>query len=131
MSSSFNPAKRLRVAAMKLLLGDGDGSADELDGVLADLESVASGLAEFIMLLQMCPPALYRPLATSIYADSQMFGRHVERRRVLEFLLQGDEGEPASAELGVLLWSTRARSRWSTRSCQPRGGLADAGARSS
>uniref|UniRef100_R7WDU3 Rx N-terminal domain-containing protein n=1 Tax=Aegilops tauschii TaxID=37682 RepID=R7WDU3_AEGTA len=94
MPSSFNPAKRLRVAAMKLLLGDGDGSADELDGV--------SGLTEFVMLLQMCPPALHRPLATSIYADSQMFGRHVERRRVLEFLLHDDEGEPTLAELGVL-----------------------------
>ncbi|KAM3241017.1 hypothetical protein ACQJBY_054194 [Aegilops geniculata] len=102
MPSSFNPAKRLRVAAMKLLLGDGDGSADELDGVLADLESIVSGITEFIMLLQMCPPALHRPLATSIYADSQIFGRHVERRRVLEFLLQDDESEPTQAELGVL-----------------------------
>ncbi|XBI46045.1 hypothetical protein VPH35_110381 [Triticum aestivum] len=102
MPSSFNPAKRLHVAAMKLLLGDGGGSADELDGVLADLKSIASGLAEFIMLLQMCPPALHRPVVTSIYADSQMFGRHVERRRVLEFLLQDDEGEPSLAELGVL-----------------------------
>ncbi|KAF7078610.1 hypothetical protein CFC21_083018 [Triticum aestivum] len=102
MPSSFNSAKRLRVAAMKLLLGDGDGRADELDGVLADLESVASGLTEFIVLLQMCPPALHRPLATSIYADSQMFVRHVERRRVFEFLLQDDEGEPTLAEPGVL-----------------------------
>lgn len=104
LPSSFNPSKRLCVAARRLLLGDADGSADELEGVLANLERVAGGLTEFIMLLQMCPPAPHRPLPTTgIYADSYMFGRHAERRRVLDFLLQDDEGgEPAVAELGTL-----------------------------
>ncbi|KAL6630028.1 hypothetical protein ACP70R_029793 [Stipagrostis hirtigluma subsp. patula] len=103
LPSSSNPAKRLRVAARRLLLRDGgDG---ELDGVLADLESASGDLAEFIMLLQGCPPAVHRPLATNIYADSQMFGRNVERRRVINFLLHDDGGgggEPAGADLGVL-----------------------------
>uniref|UniRef100_A0ACD5Z0L5 Uncharacterized protein n=1 Tax=Avena sativa TaxID=4498 RepID=A0ACD5Z0L5_AVESA len=100
LPSSFNPSKRLRVAARRLLLGD----ADELDAVLANLERVAGGLTEFIMLLQMCPPAPHRPLpVTGMYADSLMFGRHAERRRVLDFLLRDDEsGEPAVAELGTL-----------------------------
>uniref|UniRef100_A0ACD5ZLC1 Uncharacterized protein n=1 Tax=Avena sativa TaxID=4498 RepID=A0ACD5ZLC1_AVESA len=100
LPSSFNPSKRLRVAARRLLLGD----ADELEAVLANLERVAGGLTEFIMLLQMCPTAPHRPLpATGIYADSLMFGRHAERRRVLDFLLRdGEGGEPAVAELGVL-----------------------------
>jgi hypothetical protein len=105
LPSSFNPSKRVCVAARRLLLGDADSSADELEGVLANLERVASGLTEFIMLLQMCPPAPHRPLpTTAIYADSLMFGRHAERRRVLDFLLQDDEGgEPAvAAELGTL-----------------------------
>ncbi|EEC72687.1 hypothetical protein OsI_06258 [Oryza sativa Indica Group] len=104
--SSFNPAKRLRVAARRLVFRDGGGAAAELDGVLADLESVSGDLTGFIMMLQSCPPAMHRPLATNIYADSQMFGRQVERRRVFDFLLQdgdGDDGgEPAAAELGVL-----------------------------
>ena len=87
------------MAARRLLLGD----ADELDGVLANLERVASGLTEFIMLLQMCPPSPHQPLPTaSIYADSDMFGRHAESRRVLDFLLQDEVGEPAVAELGIL-----------------------------
>jgi hypothetical protein len=34
-------AKRLCVAARKMLLGDADSSADELEGVLANLERVA------------------------------------------------------------------------------------------
>ncbi|XP_040377096.1 uncharacterized protein LOC102720306 [Oryza brachyantha] len=99
-----NPAKRLRVAARRLVFRDG-GAAAELDGVLADLESVSGDLTGFIMMLQSCPPALHRPLATNIYADSQMFGRQVERRRVFDFLLHDgddDDGEPAEAELGVL-----------------------------
>uniref|UniRef100_A0A0E0CHD1 NB-ARC domain-containing protein n=1 Tax=Oryza meridionalis TaxID=40149 RepID=A0A0E0CHD1_9ORYZ len=104
--SSSNPAKRLRVAARRLVFRDGGGAAAELDGVLADLESVSGDLTGFIMMLQSCPPAMHRPLATNIYADSQMFGRQVERRRVFDFLLQdgdGDDGgEPAAVELGVL-----------------------------
>lgn len=104
LPSSFNPSKRLCVAARRLLLRDADASANELDGILADLERVAGGLTEFIMLLQMCPPAPHRPLPTTgIYADSLMFGRHAERRRVLDFLLEDDEGgEPAVEELGIL-----------------------------
>ncbi|KAM0920952.1 hypothetical protein ACQ4PT_007182 [Festuca glaucescens] len=104
LPSSFNPSKRLCVAARRLLLRDADASANELDGILADLERVAGGLTEFIMLLQMCPPAPHRPLATTgIYADSLMFGRHAERRRVLDFLLEDDEGgEPVVEELGIL-----------------------------
>uniref|UniRef100_A0A0E0NB98 Disease resistance N-terminal domain-containing protein n=1 Tax=Oryza rufipogon TaxID=4529 RepID=A0A0E0NB98_ORYRU len=42
--SSFNPAKRLRVAARRLVFRDGGGVAAELDGVLADLESVSGDL---------------------------------------------------------------------------------------
>lgn len=54
------------------------------------------------MLLQCCPPALHRPLATNIYADCQMFGRHLERRRVIDFLLQDDGDGEGGDELGVL-----------------------------
>ncbi|KAG0532205.1 hypothetical protein BDA96_04G088500 [Sorghum bicolor] len=78
------------------------GRAVELDGVLADMESVSSDLAEFIMLLQCCPPALHRPLATNIYADCQVFGRHLERRRVIDFLLHDEEDGGGGGELGVL-----------------------------
>jgi hypothetical protein len=89
LPSSFNPSKRLRVAARRLMARGGGG------GALANLQRASGGLAEFIMLLQGCPPAPYRPLTTNIDAECQMFGRHVERRRVLDFLLHDDD------ELGV------------------------------
>uniref|UniRef100_A0A0E0JWY4 NB-ARC domain-containing protein n=1 Tax=Oryza punctata TaxID=4537 RepID=A0A0E0JWY4_ORYPU len=101
VANPLNPAKRLRVAARRLVFWDG-GAAAELDGVLADLESVSGDLTGFITMLQSCPPALHRPLNTNIYADSQMFGRQVERRRVFDFLLQDGDGEQAEAELAVL-----------------------------
>jgi hypothetical protein len=90
LPSSFNPSKRLRVAARRLMARGGGG------GALPNLQRASGGLAEFIMLLQGCPPAPYRPLTTNIDAESQMFGRHVEMRRVLDFLLHDDD------ELGVL-----------------------------
>lgn len=94
------------MAAGRLLSGAGH----ELDAVLADLEGFAGDIMEFVMLLQCCPPALHRPLlATGIYADSHMFGRHAERRRVLEFLLHNDEdGDRCSPNLGVLTVVGRA-----------------------
>uniref|UniRef100_A0A0D9YNU2 NB-ARC domain-containing protein n=1 Tax=Oryza glumipatula TaxID=40148 RepID=A0A0D9YNU2_9ORYZ len=105
VANPLNPAKRLRVAARRLVFWDG-GTAAELDSVLADLESVSGDLTGFITMLQSCPPALHRPLNTNIYADSQMFGRQVERRRVFDFLLHDSDGdgggEPAGAELAVL-----------------------------
>lgn len=100
--SSFNAAKRVRVAARRTPFRSGGGGAGELDGVLADMESVSSDLAEFIMLLQCCPPALHRPLATNIYADCQVFGRHLERRRVIDFLLHDEDAGNGGGELGVL-----------------------------
>ncbi|KAL6888851.1 hypothetical protein ACP4OV_009877 [Aristida adscensionis] len=99
-------AARLRVAARRLLFGNDAVELDAIAAAVADLEGVSGDLGEFIMLLQGCPPALHRPPATNIYADCQMFGRHVERRRVMDFLLQDDiddgGGEPAVADLGVL-----------------------------
>ncbi|XP_004954666.1 uncharacterized protein LOC101766282 [Setaria italica] len=98
----FGGGERLRVAARRMLFRGGGGGAGELDGVLASVEGVSCDLAEFIMLLQCCPPALHRPLATNIYVDCQMFGRHLERRRVIDFLLQDDDGGDGGGDLGVL-----------------------------
>ncbi|OEL30234.1 hypothetical protein BAE44_0008751 [Dichanthelium oligosanthes] len=77
--SSLNPAKRMRVATRRMLFRGGGGAGD-FDGC--------------------CPPALHRPLATNISADCQMFGRHLERHRVIDFLLQ--DNDDGGGELGVL-----------------------------
>ncbi|XP_062203226.1 putative disease resistance protein RGA4 [Phragmites australis] len=101
--SLFNPAKRMRVAACavkSVLRLRRDLGLGDIDRVLESLQRVSGDLREFIMLLQSCRP-VRRPLATSIFIDGQMFGRHVEKERIVNFLLH-DSGVHLTGELGVL-----------------------------
>lgn len=103
--SSFNPAKRIRVAAcaVKSILSlRPDAGADEIDRVLESLRSLSGDLREFMMLLQGCKKRIRRPLATNIFAEGQMFGRHVEKERIINFLLHDDDG-PLTEKLLVPL----------------------------
>lgn len=99
--SLFNPAKRVRVAAstVKTLLSRQDIGAGEIDKVLESLQSLSGDLTEFIMLLQSCQQ-IHWPLATNIFVDGQMFGRHVEKERIINFLLH-DNGR-STGKLAVL-----------------------------
>jgi hypothetical protein len=93
----------MRVAAgrtMRLHHDDIDISVDEIERVLQRLQGMSHDLREFILLLQDCKP-VRRPLATSIFRDGQMFGRHVEKERIINFLLHEDDDQ-ATAELSVL-----------------------------
>uniref|UniRef100_A0A453QP70 NB-ARC domain-containing protein n=1 Tax=Aegilops tauschii subsp. strangulata TaxID=200361 RepID=A0A453QP70_AEGTS len=101
--SLFNPAKRVRVAAcaVKSLLSRNDvGGPEEIDRVVEILETISGDLKEFMMLLQNCQP-IHRPLATNIFIEGQMFGRHVEKQRIINFLLH-DGGPSTGGKLGVL-----------------------------
>ncbi|KAM3195474.1 hypothetical protein ACQJBY_071540 [Aegilops geniculata] len=100
--SLFNPAKRVRVAAcaVKSLLSRHDvGGPEEIDRVVEILETISGDLKEFMMLLQNCQP-VHRPLATNIFIEGQMFGRHVEKQRIIKFLLH--DGGVSTGKLGVL-----------------------------
>jgi hypothetical protein len=99
--SLFNPAKRVRLAASSRRHDDTDtGGVDEIERVLQRLQVMSGDLREFILLLQGCKP-IRRPLATSIFRDAQMFGRHVEKERIINFLLHEDDYR-RTTELGVL-----------------------------
>ncbi|WVZ90723.1 hypothetical protein U9M48_037002 [Paspalum notatum var. saurae] len=105
--SLFNPAKRVRVDGGTMRRSNkfvswrhNVGAADEIDRVLERLQGVSHDLREFIMLLQNCK-SIRRPLATSIFREGQMFGRHVEKETIINFLLHEGEQSPAG-ELGVL-----------------------------
>uniref|UniRef100_A0ACD5XKM5 Uncharacterized protein n=1 Tax=Avena sativa TaxID=4498 RepID=A0ACD5XKM5_AVESA len=92
--SSFNPAKRVRVTASTVkcvLLSRHGAGPDEIDRVLESLQGMSGDLREFLMLLQGCK-RIRRPLSTTIFVDNgQMFGRHVERERIINFLLHDDD----------------------------------------
>ncbi|OQU79250.1 hypothetical protein SORBI_3008G119700 [Sorghum bicolor] len=71
------------------------GGVDEIERVLQRLQGMCQDLREFILLLQDCKP-IRRPLPTNIFRDGQMFGRHVEKEKIINFLLHEDD------QLGVL-----------------------------
>lgn len=104
--SLSNPAKRVRVAACHAVIKrklsrrrhDDLVVAGEIDGVLEKLQGVCGDLREFIMLLQSYQP-IHPPLRTNIFRDGQMFGRHVEKERIINFLLQQEQQD---SEIGVL-----------------------------
>ncbi|KAM0931134.1 hypothetical protein ACQ4PT_000527 [Festuca glaucescens] len=71
--------------------------------VLESLQGMSGDLREFLMLLQGCK-RIRRPLATNIFVDNgQMFGRHVERERIINFLLHDDYSPSPSKEKLPLL----------------------------
>ncbi|CAL4892440.1 unnamed protein product [Urochloa decumbens] len=100
--SLFNPAKRLRVAVdttKTLWLRTND--VTELDHVIKNLQLVCKNLKEFIILLGSKPPLVHRPITTTLYVDNQMFGRYVERERIINFLLS-EQNDSMSKELSIL-----------------------------
>jgi hypothetical protein len=100
--SSFNHAKRLRVALdTTKTMWSPKYDVTELDHVLENLQRICQNIKEFILLLQSKPPLVHRPITTSLYVENQMFGRHVERERIINFLLSG-KNDPLARELSIL-----------------------------
>ncbi|TVU07755.1 hypothetical protein EJB05_41124, partial [Eragrostis curvula] len=92
LRSSFNAAKRARLTSLILRRGEGGGGDDateRLAGVVEELETLTRDyMREFIMLVQGYPRKVHRPVTTTLYMDRCVFGRHVEKERVVDFLLQ-------------------------------------------
>ncbi|AQK81974.1 hypothetical protein ZEAMMB73_Zm00001d036794 [Zea mays] len=83
---SFSRAKRSRVTS--LIVG-GDGGTERLAAVAEELEGLTRDyMREFILLVQGYPRKVHRPERTTMYMDRCVFGRHVEKERVVDFLLQ-------------------------------------------
>ncbi|KAK3139734.1 hypothetical protein QOZ80_5AG0389070 [Eleusine coracana subsp. coracana] len=100
-TSLFNPSKRVRVGEStmrRLLPWHHDFDVYEIDRVHERLRDMSSDLREFIMLLQSCQQ-ISRPLVTSIFRDGQMFGRHVEKERIINFLLHTRGGSTGKVEV--------------------------------
>ncbi|CAL5093797.1 unnamed protein product [Urochloa decumbens] len=98
--SSFSPVKRLRISARSIkTLFSHDDNILEINNILANLQSLSVGMTEFVMVIESCPPIL-KPLRTNLYVDCEMFGRHVEREQVINFLLH--KGNPSERKLDVL-----------------------------
>ncbi|RCV16808.1 hypothetical protein SETIT_3G167600v2 [Setaria italica] len=97
--SRFNPAKRVRFRS----------GAPETEPVPVDLQQVArsleviiSDMKEFVMFLGSYPPLYRQPYSAHMFLEKCMFGRHMEKERVIDFLLQTTEPPPGAENLDVL-----------------------------
>ncbi|CAN6296031.1 unnamed protein product [Urochloa humidicola] len=105
--SRFNPTKRVRslsgdpgfraVAAFGAI---GGVSSRELHEKVRSLEALIGDAKEFVVFLTNCPPMYRQPYSTHLFMEKCMFGRYMEKDRVMDFLLQ--EPPPGAPAPGVL-----------------------------
>jgi hypothetical protein len=95
--SRFSPAKRLRFSRSTgssssntgaELLGTHNNIPEELQRVVDTLEDTMAGMKEFLFLLASYPQIIRQPYGAYLLLDNCMFGRQMERQRVLNFLLR-------------------------------------------
>ena len=74
----------------------------DLQGALESLEDVVAGMTEFVVLLGGCDRMLRRPYDVYLYNDNIMFGRHAEKQKLLNFMLQHDSSGGVPAVLPII-----------------------------
>ncbi|CAM0954728.1 unnamed protein product [Alopecurus aequalis] len=74
----------------------------DLQGALESLEYVVSNMTEFVVLLGGCDRMLRRPYDAYLYNDNIMFGRHAEKQRLLNFVLQPGAPSVTPAVLPII-----------------------------
>ncbi|RLM98061.1 hypothetical protein C2845_PM06G00410 [Panicum miliaceum] len=106
--SRFNPAKRVsfRSGAPEAtesppVLG-GASPAVELHRLVRSLEAMIGDMKEFVVFLTSYPPLYRQPYSAHMFVDKCMFGRHMEKETVMEFLLKKEPPPPGAEHLGVL-----------------------------
>ncbi|XP_037429736.1 uncharacterized protein LOC119295419 [Triticum dicoccoides] len=93
--STFDAAKRLRFAVAASMMKNtpitfSTRSTTKLKSVLASLEATTADMREFVVLLGSCPRLPRQPYCMHLYMDKCMFGRHVEKEQLINFLLCDD-----------------------------------------
>ncbi|KAF0895884.1 hypothetical protein E2562_016607 [Oryza meyeriana var. granulata] len=91
--STFNSAKRFRFAdaiRKHTPVAFGSRSTTNLKDLVDGLETKITDMREFIMLLGNYPRLHLQPYSTYLFMDKCMFGRHIEKEQVINFLLCND-----------------------------------------
>ncbi|RCV38893.1 hypothetical protein SETIT_8G178800v2 [Setaria italica] len=63
--------------------------SNNLRSVVENLEDAIANLSELVVVLGGCERMCRRPHDTYLYIDNFMFGRHVEKQQIMNFLLSG------------------------------------------
>ncbi|CAM0954730.1 unnamed protein product [Alopecurus aequalis] len=91
---SYSSPKRFRTVHTSVRKNKATYLVD-LQGALESLEHVVSSMTEFVVLLGGCDRMPRRPYDAYLYYDNIMFGRHAEKQKLLNFVLQ--HGPPGGA----------------------------------
>ncbi|BAF26028.1 disease resistance protein RGA2 [Oryza sativa Japonica Group] len=86
VGSPFPPLKRFR--AIVDAAGKDKARYFEIHRTLEILETAVDHMPEFVVLLGGCERMSRRPYDAYLYIDNFMFGRHTEKQRLLNFLLE-------------------------------------------
>ncbi|KAG8088962.1 hypothetical protein GUJ93_ZPchr0011g27149 [Zizania palustris] len=78
------------------------GSTRNLKGAVECLEAKIAHMREFIVLLGSYPRLPRQPYSTYLFMDKCMFGRHLEKEQVIDFLLCSDDDAPDHPYVSVL-----------------------------
>uniref|UniRef100_A0ACD5U1Q4 Uncharacterized protein n=1 Tax=Avena sativa TaxID=4498 RepID=A0ACD5U1Q4_AVESA len=95
--SNSSPLKRFR-----MIHGRARKNLVDLRGASESLENVIASMTEFVVLLGGCDHMPRRPYDTYLCNDNIMFGRHVEKQRLLNFMLQHSSPNGAPAVLPII-----------------------------
>ncbi|WVZ61540.1 hypothetical protein U9M48_011400 [Paspalum notatum var. saurae] len=92
--SKFSPAKRVCFSAARKY------GAEKLEEMLESLEMAITSMTEFVIFLRNYPPMFCQPYSTYLFMEKCIFGRQLEMKRVISFLLHEDP--PRDCSFGVL-----------------------------
>ena len=87
---------------LRTMMCTSSSNINELQITLDNLESTVSNMQEFVLLLGGCERMFRGPYDSYVYIDHFMFGRHVEKQRVINFLLQENMPPISPAVLPIL-----------------------------
>lgn len=112
--SEFNPAKRICILPARTTTTTTVTASytrreaeAELQGVLIDMERMASDMKELTLFLSCYPPLPREPYSSHLWLENRMFGRDAEYERIIRFLLEPERA--GAQDLAVLPVVGRAR----------------------
>ncbi|XP_052135863.1 uncharacterized protein LOC127754394 isoform X1 [Oryza glaberrima] len=86
--------KRLRFSTCTRstsLLSLGTENTPVLKNVIESLETKICDVRELVVLLASCPRLPQQPYCTYLFMEKSLFGRHVEKEQVIDFILHDDQ----------------------------------------
>lgn len=89
--SRSNQAKRSRLSSRNTPPPSRVVTVKDLQQMVHSLDEIVGDMKEFVVFLTSYPPPVHRqPYSAYLCLDKCMFGRHVEREHVIDFLLHGN-----------------------------------------